>query len=50
MVPAHSMSPEVDIAVLQRLRGLVDQLREQQRTKEREISSKTSEVENVCII
>jgi len=44
--PAQPMSSEVevDIAVLQRLRGMVDQLRDKLRQSEREISSKTSEI------
>lgn len=42
------MSSEVDISVLQRLRGLVDKLREQLRTKDKELSSKNAEIENVC--
>lgn len=42
------VNPEVDIAVLQRLREMVDQLRDQLRTKEREISNKNLDIDNLA--
>ncbi|XP_075218925.1 rab interacting lysosomal protein like isoform X2 [Lycorma delicatula] len=45
--PSQVMSPEVDICVLQRLRGMVDKLREQLRAKDKEIAAKNAEVENL---
>ncbi|KAG8251813.1 hypothetical protein J6590_071852 [Homalodisca vitripennis] len=44
---AQQMAPEVDIAALQRLRGMVDQLRDNLRKADREISSKNSEIDEV---
>uniref|UniRef100_A0A8D8SCQ3 RILP-like protein homolog n=2 Tax=Cacopsylla melanoneura TaxID=428564 RepID=A0A8D8SCQ3_9HEMI len=44
---SHPLSPELDIGVLQKLRGQVDTLRDQMRNKEKELSYKTSDVENL---
>ncbi|XP_046682673.1 RILP-like protein homolog isoform X2 [Homalodisca vitripennis] len=46
-LPAQQMAPEVDIAALQRLRGMVDQLRDNLRKADREISSKNSEIDEL---
>ncbi|KAL1453735.1 hypothetical protein WDU94_010051 [Cyamophila willieti] len=43
----HPLSPELDIGVLQKLKGQVDTLRDQMRNKEKELSFKTSDVENL---
>ncbi|KYN36642.1 RILP-like protein like protein [Trachymyrmex septentrionalis] len=40
-------SQEVDIAVLQHLRSMIDKQREQIRARDRELSQKTAEIENV---
>ncbi|KYM87834.1 RILP-like protein like protein [Atta colombica] len=40
-------SQEVDIAVLQHLRSMIDKQREQIRARDRELSQKTTEIENV---
>jgi hypothetical protein len=47
VVVAQATSPEVDVAVLQRLRNLIDQQRDQIRTRDRELNAKSTEVENV---
>lgn len=47
VVIAQATSPEVDVAVLQRLRNLIDQQRDQIRTRDRELNAKSTEVENV---
>jgi hypothetical protein len=47
VVVAQATSPEVDVAVLQRLRNLIDQQRDQIRTRDRELNAKSAEVENV---
>uniref|UniRef100_A0A8D8M340 RILP-like protein homolog n=1 Tax=Cacopsylla melanoneura TaxID=428564 RepID=A0A8D8M340_9HEMI len=44
---SHPLSPELDIGVLQKLRGQVDTLRDQMRNKEKELSYKSSDVENL---
>ncbi|BES91373.1 JNK_SAPK-associated protein-1 [Nesidiocoris tenuis] len=41
------LSPELDIAVLQKLRTSIDTLREQLKGKEKEINSKCTEIENL---
>ena len=41
------LSPEVDMALLQRLRGLVDRLKDQLRQRDRELQSKQTEVDSV---
>jgi hypothetical protein len=46
-VLAQAASPEVEVAVLQRLRNLIDQQRDQIRTRDRELSSKSTEIDNV---
>jgi hypothetical protein len=46
-VLAQATSPEVEVAVLQRLRNLIDQQRDQIRTRDRELSTKSAEVDNV---
>lgn len=46
-VIAQATSPEVDVAVLQRFRNLIDQQRDQIRTRDRELNAKSAEVENV---
>lgn len=45
--PSQPLSPEVDICVMQRLRTLVDKLREQLRAKDKELASKSAEIENL---
>ena len=47
VVIAQATSPEVDVAVLQRLRNLIDQQRDQIRTRDRELNAKSAEVESV---
>ena len=47
VIIAQATSPEVDVAVLQRLRNLIDQQRDQIRTRDRELNAKSTEVENV---
>lgn len=44
---AFSASQEVDIAVLQRMRSMIDTQRDQIRNRDRELSQKNSEIENV---
>jgi hypothetical protein len=44
---AQATSPEVEVAVLQRLRNLIDQQRDQIRARDRELSAKSLEVDNV---
>ncbi|PSN51361.1 RILP-like protein [Blattella germanica] len=44
---AHASSPEVDVAVLQRLRNLIDQQRDQMRSKDRELTAKSTEIDNL---
>ncbi|XP_069680153.1 RILP-like protein homolog isoform X3 [Periplaneta americana] len=44
---AQSTSPEVDVAVLQRLRNLIDQQRDQMRARDRELSAKSAEADNL---
>jgi hypothetical protein len=46
-VLAQATSPEVEVAVLQRLRNLIDQQRDQIRARDRELNAKSAEVENV---
>lgn len=41
------MAPEVDIAALQRLRSVVDQLRDNLRKTERDLSEKNSNIDDV---
>lgn len=48
--PGTPLSPEVDVAVLQRLRNMVDKQREQIRGKDKELSIKSSELETVSCI
>lgn len=45
--PGTPPTPEVDVAVLQRLRSMVDKQREQIRAKDKELAIKTSELETV---
>ncbi|KAL0267227.1 UNVERIFIED_CONTAM: hypothetical protein PYX00_009562 [Menopon gallinae] len=42
-----AMTPEVDIAVVQRLQNVIEKQREQIRTKDKELTVKTSELETV---
>ncbi|XP_049840773.1 RILP-like protein homolog isoform X5 [Schistocerca gregaria] len=42
---AHTVSTEVDVVVLQRLRNVIDQQREQIRCREREIQAKAAEID-----
>lgn len=44
------LSPEVDMALVQRLRGMVDRLKEQLRQRDREVHSKQTEVESVSVL
>ncbi|XP_023721803.1 RILP-like protein homolog isoform X2 [Cryptotermes secundus] len=44
---AEVTSPEVEVAVLQRLRNLIDQQRDQIRARDRELSAKSAEVDNL---
>ncbi|GFG37252.1 hypothetical protein Cfor_10945 [Coptotermes formosanus] len=44
---AQATSPEVEVAVLQRLRNLIDQQRDQIRARDRELNAKSAEVENL---
>ncbi|XP_015516923.1 RILP-like protein homolog isoform X2 [Neodiprion lecontei] len=44
---AFTASQEVDVAVLQRLRTMIDQQRDQIRARDRELSQKTLEIENL---
>ncbi|XP_020711522.2 RILP-like protein homolog isoform X2 [Athalia rosae] len=44
---AFMASQEVDVAVLQRLRTMIDQQRDQIRARDRELSQKTLEIENL---
>ena len=44
---AFTASQDVDIAVLQRLRGMIDKQRDQIRARDRELSQKNLEIENV---
>ncbi|XP_022184306.1 RILP-like protein homolog isoform X2 [Nilaparvata lugens] len=44
---SQPLSPEVDICVMQKLRTLVDKLREQLRAKDKELASKSAEIENL---
>lgn len=44
------LSPEVDMALVQRLRGMVDRLKEQLRQRDREVHSKQTEVESVSLM
>lgn len=44
------MTPEVDVAALQRLRGLVDQLRDKMRKAEHDIASKNQEIDGVSVL
>lgn len=41
------LSPEVDMALVQRLRALVDRLKDQLRQRDRELQSKQTEVDSV---
>lgn len=43
------MAPEVDIAALQRLRSVVDQLRDNLRKTERDLSEKNSNIDDVSV-
>ncbi|KAK3927371.1 RILP-like protein-like protein [Frankliniella fusca] len=45
--PGALLSPEVDMALLQRLRGLVDRLKDQLRQRDRELQTKQTEVESL---
>jgi hypothetical protein len=47
---AQATSPEVEVAVLQRLRNLIDQQRDQIRTTDRELNAKSGEIDNVSTI
>jgi hypothetical protein len=47
VVLAQATSPEMEVAVLQRLRNLIDQQRDQIRARDRELNAKSAEVENV---
>lgn len=49
MLLVQPVNPEVDIAVLQRLREMVNQLRDQLRTKEREINNRNVDIDNVSV-
>lgn len=44
---AQATSPEMEVAVLQRLRNLIDQQRDQIRARDRELNAKSAEVENL---
>ncbi|XP_015592894.1 RILP-like protein homolog isoform X2 [Cephus cinctus] len=44
---AYTASQEVDVAVLQRLRTMIDKQRDQIRARDRDISQKNSEIENL---
>ncbi|XP_012282697.1 RILP-like protein homolog isoform X2 [Orussus abietinus] len=44
---AYTTNQEMDIAVLQRLRSVIDEQREQIRKRDRELSQKTGEIENL---
>ncbi|KAJ1524502.1 hypothetical protein ONE63_010996 [Megalurothrips usitatus] len=45
--PGALLSPEVDMALLQRLRGLVDRLKDQLRQRDRELQSKQTELDSL---
>ncbi|XP_034237420.1 RILP-like protein homolog isoform X3 [Thrips palmi] len=45
--PGALLSPEVDMALVQRLRGMVDRLKDQLRQRDREVHSKQTEVESL---
>ncbi|XP_026278870.1 RILP-like protein homolog isoform X1 [Frankliniella occidentalis] len=45
--PGALLSPEVDMALVQRLRGLVDRLKDQLRQRDRELLSKQTEMESL---
>lgn len=45
--PAQLLSPEVDVVVLQRLRNVIDQQREQIRIRERDLQTKIMEIESL---
>jgi hypothetical protein len=49
-VLAQASSPEVEVAVLQRLRNLIDQQRDQIRTRDKDLSAKSAEIDNVSKI
>ncbi|KAI5725956.1 hypothetical protein M8J77_022110 [Diaphorina citri] len=44
---SQQLSPEIDISVLQKLRGQVDSLRDQMRLKEKELGYRNSDVDNL---
>lgn len=44
------LSPEVDVVVLQKLKAMVDNQREQIRNKEKELTMKLAELESVSIV
>ncbi|XP_067014677.2 RILP-like protein homolog isoform X1 [Anabrus simplex] len=44
---AHASSPEVDVLVLQRLRSLIDHQRDQIRSRDRELASKTNDIDSL---
>lgn len=44
---AQATSPEVDVAVLQRFRNLIDQQRDQMRARDRELTAKSTEIDNL---
>ncbi|KAL1129878.1 hypothetical protein AAG570_012822 [Ranatra chinensis] len=44
---AHPMSPEVDVGVLQQSRASIDKLRDQIKAKDRELYSKSSEIDKL---
>lgn len=46
---AQLLSPEVDVVVLQRLRNVIDQQREQIRIRERDLQTKIMEIESVSV-
>ncbi|XP_034948870.1 RILP-like protein homolog isoform X2 [Chelonus insularis] len=46
---AFTASQEVDIAVLQRLRSMIDKQRDQIRARDRELSQKNMEIENLTV-
>lgn len=47
VVSGALLSPEVDTALLQRLRALVDRLKDQLRQRDRELQSKQTEIDSV---
>nr|CAD7448992.1 unnamed protein product [Timema bartmani] len=48
-IAAQAANSEVDAAVMQRLRHVIDELREKLRIKDKDLGHKATEVDNVCI-